>query len=256
MVFRPQISKNRDASKADLPIKGFVNTSYEQLELTRNNYKSPYERNLVLHFSLLEQCNDYLLGELVRPNRRLRSPLIISEPFANPQHCRNAFLEQFFECYEIDSVMVGVDALFAYFYEVDCNMARYESETALVISMGATAIHVVAVVGGVVDFSSVRRLNLGGNNAFELFGRSLLLKNLQLKDKLTYGFLRDIYERFTSVAVDYRQQLRYFESKFKPKPDAVIYRNRVEEANKAIQEELSFIEGLEIDFDTLIEMPE
>lgn len=53
IVFRPQISKNRDSSKADLPIKGFVNTSYEQVDLTRNNYKSPYERNLVLHFSLL-----------------------------------------------------------------------------------------------------------------------------------------------------------------------------------------------------------
>lgn len=187
-----------------------MNTNYEQIELTRNNYKSPYERNLVLHFSLLEQCNDYLLGELVRPNRRLRSPLVVSEPFANPLHCRSALLEQFFECYEVESVLVGVDALFAYFYEVDCNMGRYESETALVVSMGATAVHVVAVVGGQVDYSSVRRLNLGGNNAFELFGRSLLLKNPQLKEKLTYPFLRDLYERFTCVAIDYREQLRHF----------------------------------------------
>jgi actin-related protein len=171
----------------------------------------------------------------VRPNRRLRSPLIISEPFANPIHCRNAFLEQFFECYEVDSVMVGVDALFAYFYEVDCNIGRYESETALVVSMGATAIHVVAVVGGRVDFNSVRRLNLGGNNAFELFGRSLHLKNLQMKDRLSYAFLRDIYERFTSVAIDYREQLRYFESKFKPRPNSQIYRNRIEEANRTIE---------------------
>jgi actin-related protein len=100
--------------------------------------------------------------------------------------------------------MVGVDALFAYFYEVDCNMTRYESETALIINMGATTIHTAAVVGGKVDFGSVRRLNLGGNTAFELFGKSIMLKNLQLKDKLTYSFLRDIYEQFTSIAIDYR----------------------------------------------------
>lgn len=106
--------------------------------------------------------------------------------------------------------MVGVDALFAYFYEVDCNMGRYESETALVVCMGATSVHVVAVVSGRVDFSSVRRLNLGGNNAFDLFARSLILKNAQLKDRLTYSFLRDLYERFTSVAIDYRLQLRHF----------------------------------------------
>lgn len=63
-------------------------------------------------------------------------------------------------------MMLGVDALFAYFYEVDCNMARYESETALVINIGATTIHVFAVVKGKVDFASVRRINLGGNVAF------------------------------------------------------------------------------------------
>lgn len=42
VVFRPQISKNRDASKVDMPIKAYINTSYDQLDLTKNNYKSPY----------------------------------------------------------------------------------------------------------------------------------------------------------------------------------------------------------------------
>lgn len=89
--------------------------------------------------------------------------------------------------------MIGVDALFAYFYEVDCNLARYESETALIINVGATTIHVLAIIKGKVDWGSVRRLNIGGNNAFELFGKSIALKNPQLRDKLTYGFLRDVY---------------------------------------------------------------
>ena len=62
--------------------------------------------------------------------------------------------------------MVGVDALFAYFYEVDCNLTRYETETALVVSMGATTIHIAAIIGGKVDFGSVRRINIGGNAAF------------------------------------------------------------------------------------------
>jgi len=70
--------------------------------------------------------------------------------------------------------------------------------------MGATSIHIQAIVKGKPDFSSVRRINIGGNNAFELFAKSLILKNPQLKDKLNYVFLRDIYERFTSVAIDYR----------------------------------------------------
>lgn len=53
LVFRPQISKNRDLSKADLSTKAFVNTSFDQLDFSKNNFKSPYERNIVLHFSLI-----------------------------------------------------------------------------------------------------------------------------------------------------------------------------------------------------------
>jgi len=92
LTFRPQISKNKDLSKNEMALKAFVNTSYDQLEFTKNNYKSPYERNIVLHFSLLEQCNDYIFSELARPNKRIRSPLIVTEPFANPSHCRTSFL--------------------------------------------------------------------------------------------------------------------------------------------------------------------
>lgn len=96
MVFRPQVAKNRDLSKSDVAPKASINTSYDQLDFVKNNYKSPYERNIVLHFSLLEQCNDYIFGELVRPNKRIRNPLIISEPLGNPLHCRASLLEQFF----------------------------------------------------------------------------------------------------------------------------------------------------------------
>ena len=62
--------------------------------------------------------------------------------------------------------MIGIDALFAYFYEVDCNLNRYESETSLVINVGANTIHIFCMIEGRVDYSSVRRINVGGNNAF------------------------------------------------------------------------------------------
>lgn len=59
--------------------------------------------------------------------------------------------------------------------------------------MGANTIHVFCIINGKTDFSSVRRINVGGNNSFDMFGRTLILKNPQLKNKLTYAFLRDIY---------------------------------------------------------------
>lgn len=53
MVFRPQVSKTRDPSKTELPVKYVMNLSYDQLDFAKNNFKSPYEKNIVLHFSVL-----------------------------------------------------------------------------------------------------------------------------------------------------------------------------------------------------------
>jgi actin-related protein len=92
--------------------------------------------------------------------------------------------------------------------------------------MGANTVHELAIVDGKTDYSSIRRINIGGNQSFELFAKTLLLKNPQLKTKLTYGFLRDIYEKFTSVAIDYKEQLRYFSKKYKMQNN-IIYRNRI-----------------------------
>lgn len=107
-------------------MKSSINTSYEQLSFVKDNYKSLYERNIILHFSLLEQCNDYIFSELAKPGKRIRSTLMITEPWANPIHCRESLLEQLFECYEIENVVVGVDGLYKYFFELGCNMDRYE----------------------------------------------------------------------------------------------------------------------------------
>ena len=100
--------------------------------------------------------------------------------------------------------------------------------------MGANTIHVFCIIGGKMDFGSVRRINVGGNNSFEIFAKTLLLKNPQLRSKLTYGFLKDIYEKYTQVAEDYTAQLRYLEEKITGKKskkmpvNGSIYHNRVE----------------------------
>jgi hypothetical protein len=42
MVFRPQVSKTRDPNKGELPIKSVMNLSYDQLDIMKSNFKSPY----------------------------------------------------------------------------------------------------------------------------------------------------------------------------------------------------------------------
>ena len=111
--------------------------------------------------------------------------------------------------------------------------------------MGANTTHVFAIFKGKVDWNSLRRINVGGNNAFELFAKTVLLKNPQLKSKLNYPFLKDLYEQFTEVAIEYHEQLKYFRKSFEPpKKVTAQYVNRIHEQNKAYTEELQFIEEL------------
>jgi actin-related protein len=72
-------------------------------------------------------------------------------------------------------------------------MDRYEKETALVVDLGANATHVFCINKGSVDWRSVRRINIGGNQSFDIFSKTVLLKNPQLKSRLSYSYLRDIY---------------------------------------------------------------
>ena len=55
------------------------------------------------------------------------------------------------------------------------------------------------------------------SNAFELFSKTVILKHPQLKNKFNYPFLKDIFEKFTEVACDYKEQLAYFKQDFEPK---------------------------------------
>lgn len=124
--------------------------------------------------------------------------------------------------------------------------------------MGANTIHVFSIINGKMDFGSVRRINVGGNNSFEIFAKTLMLKNPQLKSKLTYGFLKDIYEKYTQIAEDYIAQIRYMEEKITGKKsknlpiNSNIYHNKVEEENRKYPESPKLIDIVEIDFEVFL----
>lgn len=42
LIFRPQVSKTRDPNKIDIPIKQAINLSYDQLDMSKANYKCAF----------------------------------------------------------------------------------------------------------------------------------------------------------------------------------------------------------------------
>lgn len=62
MVFRTVVSKTKDSKNIETPI--FVGNKLKEADFLKNNYRSPFERNIIQHFGLLENVNDYIFNEL------------------------------------------------------------------------------------------------------------------------------------------------------------------------------------------------
>jgi len=177
--------------------------------LTRNNYKTPFERNVIQHFGLLENLNDYAFSELGVNDSRVNHPLIVTECFASPDYCRSRLFEQLFECYQTPSVVLGVDALFSHYYNT---IAQKElASTCLIISLGHMTTHIVPMINGEVQMKDIKRINVGGYNSFDLLYKHLNLKYPQFKQKLGQTSVQAIQENLTFVATDYAEQLNYFQ---------------------------------------------
>lgn len=64
----------------------------------------------------MENINDYIFSKLsVESDGRVDHPTILTECYATTDLARTILLELMFECYQVPSVMLGVDSLFATF---------------------------------------------------------------------------------------------------------------------------------------------
>ncbi|KAL4456886.1 hypothetical protein ABPG74_014524 [Tetrahymena malaccensis] len=237
------LSKSKD-SKTSIT-QALTSSKIKDVDLFKGNYRSPYERNIIQQFGLLENLNDFIFNEIGVVESKVDHPLIITEPVANPEYCRQNLLEQYFECYEIPSVMIGVDTFFATFYEF--GQDRYQSETCLIISIGHTTCHIIPMVNGQIIFEEIKRINVGYFNCFEVLYKQLILKNNHQKHHLDYQTVQAIHLNNCSVAVNYDEQLKYlkygtegFQNKF--------YSNPITRENNTLTDLECLQEPIYIDF--------
>ena len=107
-----------------------------EVDLYKGNYISPYERNLLVHFGMLESIHDYVFSNLEVTDNSVNYPLMISECLGNADISRNSLLEQLFECYNVPSVFIGADILMSYYSAVNYDLQRYKTENALLVQLG------------------------------------------------------------------------------------------------------------------------
>lgn len=106
------MSKNKDTKGGyNIPQIGVKS---RDIDTFKGNFRSPYERNIVQHFGLFESMNDFIFDWLnLQETKHL---VLLTEPIANPEYCRNNLYEQLFECYECPKLFLGIDCLFGTYY--------------------------------------------------------------------------------------------------------------------------------------------
>jgi len=106
-----------------------------------------------------------------------------------------------FECYEVPSVLTGIDALFSHYYQQE------EVKNCCIISIGHHSSHILPIVKGCLSISNASRINLGGFNLSLYLQRILQLKHPLMSQKFTFIKCEQIIQKYAKFAYDYRQEV-------------------------------------------------
>ena len=93
-----------------------VGNSIFEYEQGKINKKSPFEKNIIAHFSTQEHILDHIFSNLNINDNCINHPVLITEPVCNLSFSRKCMTELMFELYGVPSLTYGIDMMFSYYY--------------------------------------------------------------------------------------------------------------------------------------------
>ena len=189
-----------------------VGNSIFEYEQGKINKKSPFEKNIIAHFSTQEHIFDHIFSNLNITDSNINHPVLITEPICNLSFSRKCMTELMFELYGVPSLTYGIDMLYSYYYNNYKKIKNaYSLGNCLIISSSNQVTHIVPIIDNKIDIKNTRRISIGSENAKDLLMKSLHLKYPEIKQKLTNEIIQEIYHNYTMTALDYEQQLKLIE---------------------------------------------
>ena len=189
-----------------------VGNSIFEYEQGKINKKSPFEKNVIAHFSTQEHIFDHIFSNLNITDNCINHPVLITEPVCNLSFSRKCMTELMFELYGVPSLTYGIDMMFSYYYNNYENIKNNIGlGTCLIISSSNQVTHILPVIDNKIDIKNTRRISIGSENAKDLLMKSLQLKYSDIKQKLTNEVIQEIYHKYTMAAIDYEQELKLIE---------------------------------------------
>ena len=189
-----------------------VGNSIFEYEQGKINKKSPFEKNIIAHFSTQEHIFDHIFSNLNINDNCINHPVLITESVCNLSFSRKCMTELMFELYGVPSLTYGIDMMFSYYYNNYENIKNNEGlGNCLIISSSNQMTHILPIIENKIDLKNTRRISIGSENAKDLLMKSLQLKYSDIKQKLTNEVIQEIYHNYTMAAIDYEQELKLIE---------------------------------------------
>ncbi|XP_053380397.1 actin-related protein 5-like [Mercenaria mercenaria] len=202
LIFKNVTAKFRSRREKDAEVQ--IGNDISNFEMVRLIMRSQFDRNIITQYDVQEQIFDYMFSNLgINTDGKVEHPVVMSEPVANPNYCRQQMSELLFECYGIPKVTYGVDSLFSWYK----NHPHPAKANAMVIGCGYQTTHVLPVLHGRIDLEHCRRINIGGAHVDGFMQRLLQLKYPGHVNAITLSRAEELVRDHTHLAVDFLPEL-------------------------------------------------
>lgn len=172
----------------------------------------PLEHGIVEDWETWEQLMNYVYYNAigVHPDER---PLLLTEAAYSPRKNREKMAEILFESFDVPSLYVETQALLSLYAS--------GSTTGLVIDSGEGVTHIVPVNQSFLLRHAIKRINIAGRDVNKKMQELLKAKGFYLESSGGREIVRDIKEKLTYYALDYKREIE--KAKKAPKTIAEEY---------------------------------
>lgn len=186
--------------ETDIQVGNEINTT----EMAKWLLKSQFDRNVVTQYDVQELIFDYIFSHMgINTDGYVNHPIVLTEAVCNPNYCRQQMSELLFECYNVPQVTYGVDAMFSLY----ANQDTIDNVNSLIVSCGYQTTHLLPVLGGHLDPSQCRRINLGGYHLEAFMQRLLQLKYPGHFASVSLTRAEELVRDHCHLATDYHSDL-------------------------------------------------
>lgn len=215
LQFRNCYAKHRKDRGKKIPATTelLVGNDITNLEAVRFQLKTAHDENIVTHYQAQELLLDYTFSRLgLSDPVGVPHPVVMTEPFLNPNYCRGLMSELLFECYNIPTVAYCVDGLASYYNNqessTDPALVSPILNDGLLLHVGHHTTHVIPVLDGQADAGRSRRIRIGGHSLARFLCRWLQLKYSHHASNITLSRAEELIHKRMRIAREFTDELR------------------------------------------------